>query len=103
MIKAQWATLLSVYHLKPEEILKLTDWQIHELYYHPREEDGSIVPVERLDRREPKTLTEALIQWESVAVQFRMRPEDVEAGREKLRRKWANEGTNGGTEREKTG
>ncbi len=86
-----WATLIDKFHLRPWEVAKLTDRQIHDLYYHPRNDDGTIEPVEPLMQREPKTLNEAMIQFECVAQMLRMKPEQIAEQKQKLRQKWAKE------------
>jgi hypothetical protein len=89
ILKARYATLVNVHHLRPWEIAKLTDRQIEELYFHPREQDGSITPVEDSHNREPKSLDEAIAQWVVIASQFRTPQDKVQAGIEMLRQKWA--------------
>ncbi len=36
--------MIDRFHLTPAQIAELTDRQIAELYFHPRDEDGQIVP-----------------------------------------------------------
>lgn len=43
---AQFAILVDRFHLTPEQIGRLTDWQIAKVYFHPRDKDGSIkIPI----------------------------------------------------------
>lgn len=43
---ARMSILLDRFHLTPEQIGRLTDWQIAKVYFHPREKDGSIkIPI----------------------------------------------------------
>ena len=40
--RAMFAVLLDKFHLTPEDIAKLTDRQIFDYYFHPRDNHGSI-------------------------------------------------------------
>lgn len=43
---ARMSILVDRFHLTPEKIGRLTDWQIAKVYFHPREKDGSIkIPI----------------------------------------------------------
>ncbi len=39
-----WAALADKFGLTPDQIGDLTDWQLANIYYHPRDKDGILVP-----------------------------------------------------------
>lgn len=41
-LRARYAQLIDHFHLTPAEIGRLTDRQINQLYFHPRDEHGGI-------------------------------------------------------------
>ena len=57
-----FAALLDHFHLSLNEIADLTDYQIQELYFHKRDEDGSIVMPKppRKARKQAATMEEEL-------------------------------------------
>ena len=80
------------YHLSWAQIADLTDRQIVDKYYRPRDKDGK--PITEAERareekaiaqgiREPKTLDEVRAKYESLAAALKMSPEQVEAGWQK--------------------
>lgn len=42
MNRSVYAALCDKFHLTPEQIANLTDFQIRHLYFHPRKKDGSL-------------------------------------------------------------
>jgi hypothetical protein len=86
---ASFATLLDHFHLKPHDLLPLTDLQIRELYFHARKEDGSMIVANPLMEREPLTLNEALLQIDAIGGGFRLSPENIAELKQKMREKWA--------------
>jgi hypothetical protein len=77
-----FAQLLDHFHLTPEELARLTDHQIHDLYLYPRRE-GLLIPPDEGKGDRTWTLAEELVQLELV---FAIAPNMTEAQKEELRR-----------------
>lgn len=78
------------FHLSPEQIAKLTDRQIAELYYHKRDKHGSLV----LDEEQESNTDEFASSMFAIDQFFKaglLKPEDAEIAREKLRKKFGRE------------
>jgi len=78
-----YATLLNHYHLTLPEIRRLTDRQIVDLYFHPRDDNGAIRPVEQ--QPQPGSLEFELQEARIVARRLGVDPQVVE---EKVRARW---------------
>jgi len=75
-MRAMYATLLNHYHLTLPEIGRLTDRQISDLYFHPRDEAGAIKPVEK--EPQPGTLEFDLREARTVAREMGADVDEVE-------------------------
>ena len=88
--KAIWALLIEKFGLRPWEIAKLTDRQIQELYFHPRDKQGCVIfPTEKLpqvQQKLPDTLEGELAALASL--QGMMKKSDYEGAVRELRAKY---------------
>ncbi len=84
------------FHLTKDDISDMTDWQIDELCFHVREEDGTIKPQKRSTSDGPETVQQALTQWKILSGQLRLPKDQVTEGVKKIKAKWASKETNGG-------
>ncbi|HEY1188105.1 MAG TPA: hypothetical protein VGE74_10635 [Gemmata sp.] len=88
-LTAQFAVLVSEYHLTLPEIYALTPRQIHEVYFHPRDEHGGVkMPAGTAPVR---TRADGLAQLLALAPMLKVSPGDVERLKREL------EATRGGT------
>jgi hypothetical protein len=70
-----------------EEIANLTDRQIMQIYFHPRDKYGAVASVEEIP---DKTLDDKLHQIDILAHSYHLKPELVEDMKQKMREKWQN-------------
>jgi hypothetical protein len=104
-VRAAFAKLIDHFHLRPWEIRKLTDRQIQELYFHPRDDQGEIeLPDGRRGRRvlgepdapgldeQPVTLEQHLMHVDLLAARRVITRENADECKQKLREKWAAAG-----------
>lgn len=84
--RAMFATLLNVYHLTLPEIGRLTDAQIRKLYFHPRQDNGSIEPV--IEVKKENTLESNLLMLEVAAAQTQMTAAELTRAKEELKARW---------------
>lgn len=91
--KAIVATLIKEYHLTLDQIGELTDRQIVDYYFHPRDKETGVIKIPsnwNVDEfRTPLTLEEELMQLDSLAIQVNLTPENVEECRRQLREKFS--------------
>lgn len=83
------ANLVSVYHFTPEQIGKLTAWQIQNVYFHPKDKEGQAIP--QIHHAAPGTMDYEIEQALLVAKQFGYNPEPLV---EKVREIWKQKHTN---------
>ena len=79
-----YATLLNHYHLTLPEIGRLTDRQIADLYFHPREEDGSIKA--QVEEAQPGSLEYELQEARIMARKMGVCPKALSR---KVRERWS--------------
>lgn len=87
------ARLLDHFHISMDQLARLTDRQIYELYFHPRDDKGSIEPKDEPERgaateEEVPTYKSELRNWWKLANTLKMLPEQRIAGERKLREKY---------------
>jgi hypothetical protein len=93
-VRAVYAKLVEHFHLRPWEIKKLTDRQIVELYFHPRNDKGEVEEV--YERPAVPTLKSELFEIDLLYAQGVIKKDNAEQCKEKLRAKWAaKESVNG--------
>jgi len=71
-----------------EQVGKLTDRQIEEIYFHPRNPMGEIEPVKGERRAGLRTMEHELMKVDVLAFQLGLTPENVAEMKSKIREKW---------------
>ncbi len=96
MVRSLYANLYEHFHLKPWDVARLTDRQIIEYYFHPRNEKNEIEPVPDPPRvtAQPESPRAATLGSELMGIDILIgnkviSREDGEACKEKLRAKYA--------------
>ena len=96
---------MDYFHWTPEQISKLTDRQITELCFHPRDEHGAIKYEKTVVVKEPQSMEEELKQLKRIVNTVNaaampdtpgritnsinmINPESIKACEEKIRKKW---------------
>jgi len=108
--RAIWAVLIDKFGLRPWEIGRLTQRQIHELYFHPRNKDGTIKfpsDAQNQQRQVPATLEGELAALDEFAAFMGAgwkEKQQLDAAKEQLRAKYDGQRPDdtglGGTEQE---
>lgn len=90
----RYAQLLDNYHLSLEQLANLTEWQIHNLYYYPRDDKGLLKKpfavkahtdhAQAVKDATPQTWEEALERLEILRASFRWSDEEFNKAKEKL-------------------
>lgn len=90
--RATYAQLVDHFHLTPAEIGELTDRQIAQLYFHPRDKDGAIRRPESeavMGSMElPTTMEQELADIDLMCRKFHITPDRREVARNKVKEKW---------------
>lgn len=92
--RAKIAMLLEHFHVRIEDLARLTDKQIDELYFHPRNDKGAIEPQEKPTEAadgKPTLKSELMALWK-MAKALRMPPEQWMELEKQLRAKYAEMG-----------
>lgn len=84
-MKARIAVLVDHFKLTPEQIGRLTDKQITEIYFHERDEQGKIKEPPPLRER---TMTNDLIDIDMLAANNLISGEKAQELKEKVKDKW---------------
>jgi hypothetical protein len=88
------AILMDHFKLTKDEIGKLTDREIAEQYFHKREKDGAIKPMQTADEpdklrpQKAKTLIEHLLAIDQLVWNKLLKPDKAKELKDKLRSKW---------------
>ena len=79
LVTARMALLVDRFHLSEDRILKLTDRQIHEVYFHKRDKDGSIeVPMPTVEAVQEEEVTGKTFLRDLLLYQHLFAPEEFE-------------------------
>lgn len=90
--RAMYATLLDKFHVTPAEVASLTDRQIYEYYFHPRDKHGSIkTPEAEIQAAKIKGFEEELIALKSLLDGQFIKPDQYERLKAELGAKYGKE------------
>ena len=94
-VRYGFAALMDRFGLDPARIAPLTDRQILQFYFHPRDKDGSLKvdAVEALEDTKPETFDEAMFSLDVLRHAVKLTDENYSECVAKLKKKFGREGT----------